>query len=265
MDAKFKYIYGPVYSWRMGMSLGIDPISTQKKICNFDCIYCQLGRTSELSNQRKNFVSVEDIIKEIKALPATNIDYYTFSGRGEPTLAKNLGEMIKAVRQATGGKVAVITNAVLMGERQVQEELLLADFVLAKLDACDQDSLNGINVPTEDVQFQEIVDGIVNFNKKFQGKLALQMMFVEENKKCAAALAAIAQRIHPDEVQINTPLRPSGAAPLSEGDLTEIKEHFKGLPVVTVYEAEQKKVRAFDDEQTIRRHGNFKKGVSDDD
>ena len=128
-----KYIYGPVYSWRLGMSLGIDPLTDKRKICNFDCPYCQLGRTAKFYTQREDFVPVETILTEIKAMPPMRIDCYTFSGRGEPTLAKNLGAMIRAVREATGGKIAVITNAGLIDRPDVQEDLFLADWVLAKL------------------------------------------------------------------------------------------------------------------------------------
>lgn len=260
-EGKFKYIYGPVYSWRMGMSLGIDPISTEKKVCNFDCIYCQLGRTGRVLNGRKEFVSVDDIIEEIKSLPPVHIDYYTFSGRGEPTLAKNLGVMIKAVREATKGKIAVITNAALMDDGQVQDDLMLADFVLAKLDACDEHSLRAIDVPSQGIQFQRIVDGMKSFRQRFKGKFALQIMFVGKNKKYAQGISKIARDINPDEVQINTPLRPGGATPLSEEDLTDIKKYFKGLSATTVYEAKRKNVQPFDEKETVRRHGNFKKSA----
>src|SRR3989338_10882611 len=115
----YKYIYGPVYSWRMGTSLGIDPVTAKGKICNFDCIYCQLGRTAKFHTQREEFVSVDAIMAEIGSLPPIHIDYYTFSGRGEPTLARNLGEMIRALRARGKCKVAVITNAALIGQKGV--------------------------------------------------------------------------------------------------------------------------------------------------
>ena len=260
IKSKFKYIYGPVYSWRMGMSLGIDPITADKKICNFDCIYCQLGRTTAFYNERQNFVSVNDIIKEINALPPVDIDYYTFSGRGEPTLAKNLGAMIRSVRKSTKGRIAVITNAALIDQKDVQEDLMLADLVLAKLDACDEASLNIVDIPGKGIDFPKIVEGIKDFKKQFKGKLALQIMFIEENKKYAEAIAKIARDIDPDEVQINTPLRPGGT-PLNEEDLINIKKHFKNLPAMTVYEMERRNVEPFDEKETILRHGNFKKKV----
>lgn len=259
---KFKYIYGPVYSWRMGMSLGIDPITAKKKICNFDCIYCQLGRTTEFYNEREDFVSVDDIISEINSLPPVDIDYYTFSGRGEPTLAKNLGVMIRSVRKATKGKVAVITNSALIDKKSVQEDLMLADLVLAKLDACDEESLNVVDIPGKGVEFSKIVAGIKDFKKKFKGKLALQIMFISENKKYAEAIAQIARDIDPDEIQINTPLRPGGT-PLNEADLIDIKKHFKSLPAMTVYEMERRNVEPLNEKETILRHGNFKKKMKE--
>ncbi len=260
IKSNLKYIYGPVYSWRMGMSLGIDPITAKKKICNFDCIYCQLGRTTEFYNERENFVSVDDIMKEINSLPAIDIDYYTFSGRGEPTLALNLGEMIRSVRKSTKGKIAVITNAANIDQKAVQEDLMLADLVLAKLDACSEESLKIVDIPGKGVTFPKIVQGIKDFKRKFKGKLALQIMFIEENKEHAKAISDIARDIDADEIQINTPLRPGGT-PLNEKDLINIKKHFRNLPAMTVYEMERRTVEPFNEKETILRHGNFKKKV----
>ncbi len=119
-NGNLKYVYGPVQSWGMGKSLGIDPLSDRVKICNLDCIYCQLGKTRELTAERRDYVPAsviaEEIVRFFDAAPrrdpaiADNIDFLTFSGRGEPTLAGNLGEMIRAVRHIRKEKIAVITN-----------------------------------------------------------------------------------------------------------------------------------------------------------
>lgn len=258
---QFKYIYGPVYSWRLGMSLGIDPLTPagKRKICNFDCPYCQLGRTAEFYTGREDFVPVETILAEIKAMPPVRIDCYTFSGRGEPTLAKNLGAMVRAVREATGGKVAVITNAGLIDRPDVQEDLLSADWVLAKLDAADQASFEAVDIPANGIEFQRIVGGIKDFKKKFKGKLALQVMFVNENKDCAPAIARIAREINADEVQVNTPLRPGAMMPLLPEELKRVLTYFQGMNAVSVYEARRKTVEPWDERATILRHGNFRK------
>ncbi len=256
---RFKYIYGPVYSWRLGMSLGIDPLTDKRKICNFDCPYCQLGRTAKFYIQREDFVPVETILAEIKAMPPMQIDCYTFSGRGEPTLAKNLGAMIRAVRGATGGKIAVITNAGLIDRPDVQEDLFPADWVLAKLDAADQASFQQVDIPAKGIEFRRVVEGIKDFRKKFKGKLALQVMFVEENKRRAPGIARIAGEINADEVQINTPLRPGAMMPLAPEELKRILTYFQGMNAVSVYEAGRKTVEPLDERATILRHGNFRK------
>lgn len=256
---KHKYIYGPLYSWRMGTSLGIDPVTAKGKICNFDCVYCQLGRTAKFSTQRKEFVSASSLMAEINSLPPMRIDYYTFSGRGEPTLARNLGKMILALRAHGKGKVAVITNAALIDHKDVRQDLALADFVLVKLDACDQKTLTQVDVPTAGIDFKKIIEGIKAFRKEFSGKLALQVMFIEQNKRHAAAIARIAREIKADEVQINTPLRPCAVKPLGREEMDGIKKYFKRLPVVSVYDTERKNIRPLDDQETIRRHGNYRK------
>ena len=251
----YKYIYGPVSSWRLGSSLGIDPISDRKKVCTFDCIYCQVGRTKMLSCERKIFVSVAEILEELGSLPSLRVDYITFSGKGEPTLAKNLGRMIKAIKQIRREKIAVLTNSSMLDKKDVVEDLLLADFVAAKLDAGIQNIFEIVNRPLQDIRIDGIVNAIKRFKCIYKGKLALQVMFVKENKKYASEIARIAREINPDEVQINTPLRKCGVKPLSVRDLSTIKAYFKGLNTVSVYECKKVKVRPISKEDTLRRRG----------
>lgn len=260
-----KYIYGPVYSWRLGRSLGIDPIDGKDKICNMDCVYCQLGKTVHFTNERKIYVPTEEIVREVRSLPPTGIDYLTFSGQGEPTLAKNLGDMMRALRGIRKEKIAVLTNSVLLYESQVQTDLSFADFVVAKLDACSQETVSSINKTMKGIKFQAIVEGIKMFRQGFQGRLALQVMFIDANKDYAKAIADIAREIHADEIEINTPLRPSPVQPLSQEELEVIKKSFEGLPAKIVYELEQKTIEPFNEHDTIKRHGNYKKQSSSDD
>jgi len=254
-EKNLKYVYGPVPSWRLGSSLGIDPLSNKEKICTFDCVYCQLGRTYKFANQREVFVSVDEIIDEINSLPDIEIDYITFSGRGEPNLAKNLGEMIRAIRKIRKEKIAVITNSSLMYMDDVVDDLLLADFILAKLDAYSQESLETINRPIKQITFDMIVDGIKQFKSKYKGKLALQVMFIKENQKNAKEISEIAKEINPDEIQINTPLRPSQSKPLSKSEIDKIKEYFKDMNTISVYDTKRKKVEPISTEDTLKRRG----------
>jgi len=147
----------------------------------------------------------------------------------------------------------------LVGFPDVQEDLFSADWVLAKLDAADQASFQAVDIPAEGIEFQRIVEGIKAFKKKFKGKLALQVMFVEENKRRAPEIARIAREINADEVQVNTPLRPGAMAPLPPEELENILTLFRGLPAVSVYEAGRKTVEPLDERATILRHGNFRK------
>ncbi len=257
MRNDLKYIYGPVPSWRLGSSLGIDLLSRDEKICSFDCIYCQLGRNNVIQTTRRLFVPVEDVVREIESLPDINIDHFTFSGRGEPTLASNLGAAITALRNIRQEKIAVITNSSLIPKDEIQKDLLLADLVIAKLDAATEDVFAKINRPAEGLRLDDIISALVDFRKRFGGRLALQVMFTAGNKDCAPDIARIARAISPDEVQINTPLRPCGEKPLSEGEMRAIKAIFdgQGLRSINVYGTVKKKVISLSDKDTLRRRG----------
>ncbi len=252
----YKYIYGPVNSWRLGRSLGIDPISSKRKACTFDCIYCQVGKAKSCSLKRRVFVPTEKLIKELSSIPKLNIDYITFSGTGEPTLAKNLGSMIKEIRKFRKEKIAVLTNATLLGRKDVQRELKHADLVEAKLDAPSNDLLQIINKPHKSISVKKIVDSIKMFKKDFKGKLALQVMFTKDNIAYAEEIAKIIKSIKPDEVHLNTPTRPCGIKPASKEEIDKITHHFKSLRVVSVYDKrKRKKTKPISRKETLRRRG----------
>jgi wyosine [tRNA(Phe)-imidazoG37] synthetase (radical SAM superfamily) len=254
-NKRFNYIYGPVSSWRLGSSLGVDLISAGKKICPLDCCYCQLGETKEFSRQRKIFVPTQKVIEELQQMPSVSIDYITFSGTGEPTLALNLGETILKIRKISDAKIAVITNSALINESSVQKDLSLADFVVFKLDAASDDVLRIVDRPLTGIKINDIITGIKTFHRQYDTKIALQIMFFEQNRHQARQLAQIARQIAPNQVQINTPLRPCGVKPLSSAEIDKVKQHFKGLPVISVYQADRKKVNPLSSQDTITRRG----------
>lgn len=267
--AEYRYIYGPVSSWRLGSSLGIDLLSQEEKICNFNCLYCQLGATKRQTIERKIYVPVKEVIEELERLPAAQIDYITFSGRGEPTLAANLGQAIKDIKLIRKVQVAVLTNSSLMDKEEVRKDLALADFVVAKLDAYSAQSLKEINHPAQDLEFIDILDGIKEFRKEYNGKLALQIMSIDKNKSNINKLIYLTNYIKPDEVQINTPLRPCNIKPLPKEEILKIKEAFtsalkgefrgKEIKVVSVYdERVLKDVLPVSDEDTLKRRGKVK-------
>ncbi|MDD5680608.1 MAG: radical SAM protein [Candidatus Omnitrophica bacterium] len=261
---KFKYIYGPVSSWRLGRSLGVDLLSRNKKVCTFDCVYCQIGANPEMTTEREPYVAAGELLDEIKNLPRNlKIDYITFSGKGEPTLAGNLGGIIKKTKQIRREKIAVITNSSLMKCSAVRKDLSLADVVIAKIDAFSQKSFEKINKPVAGLRFKDVYNGIKEFRKHYKGKLAIQIMFFDANKDDFKKIARLVYDIRPDEIEINTPTRRSPIKPLSKSDIAKITKYFRafgkkaGLKtrVISLYESERKDVTAINKEATIRRRG----------
>ena len=247
-------VYGPVPSWRLGRSLGIDLVSTDFKTCSFDCVYCQLGGTVNKREERRYFVSLERLKQELNLVKDIPADCATFSGMGEPTLAKNLGKAIEMARYLLKIPVAVLTNSSMLSDQAVRQELASADMVVIKLDAPDDYLLREINRPVFNCSFDKILDGIKSFRAMFKGKLAVQMMFIEANKNHAAELAEIVQQLSPDEMQLNTPLRPCPVNALSPEEMKFIHGMFTRLDnVVSVYQAAKPVVVPINSLQTARR------------
>lgn len=255
-------IYGPVASWRLGRSLGIDLLNTRRKVCSFNCVYCQLGETSQFVVEPKEFISLEQLTSEIELLRPIEADYATFSGMGEPTLASNLGEAIELARSILNLPVAVLTNSSLMFRENVRQQLAHANVVVAKLDVPNANLFAKVNRPASGLRFDLIVDGMRRFRDTYRGKLALQVMFIQANEDYAEEIAKLAHSISPDEVQINTPLRPSKVKPLPPKNVAGIREKFNNLRnVITVYEATRHEVRPIDLVETLRRRPGLDDGV----
>lgn len=256
MTIKYRYIYGPVPSWRLGRSLGVDPISMPEKICPFNCTYCQLGESVKYETERKVFVPTENILAEINSLPPdVKMDYITMSGRGEPTLALNLGEIIDGIKRIRPEPVAVLTDASLIDLLDVRLDLIKADFVMAKLDAPDEELFGKICKPAPGIEFRKILEGLKTFRKQYQGRFALQMMFVKANKMSAKKMAEIAREFHPYEVQLNTPLRPCYEIPLTKEEMAEIAAAFEGMRIVTVYDGFHDEVKPISTKDALYRRG----------
>lgn len=208
-----KYVYGPVPSRRLGQSLGIDTIPL--KTCNWNCVYCQLGRTVPLTNERKEYIPRQDILDEVvQALESHQpgeIDWITFVGSGEPVLHSEIGWLIREVKKLTSLPVAVITNGSLLYLPGLRHELMPADAVLPTLDAGNPDLYRKINRPHPEITFERIVDGLIAFRKEYRGKLWVEVMLVKDLNDTEIALVEIAEilnRVDPDEIHINLPNRP---------------------------------------------------------
>jgi len=204
--------------------------------------------------ERKEFVPLSKLILELEQVRDIPADYATFSGIGEPTLASNLGESINMAKSVLKLPVAVLTNSSLMTRYDVRHELGLADMVVAKVDATNEDLFQKINRPAIKQTLVEILEAIRVFRKGYRGKLALQMMFVEANRGYAIDMAKVAELLSPDEVQLNTPLRPCATKPLPPEDISTIRQAFSGFRnVLTVYEASRPEVAPLNVEETRRR------------
>lgn len=238
-------VYGPVSSWRLGRSLGVDLIcQDDRKICTFDCTYCSLGETDEKTIERRIFVETDRIEEEVsEALKEVESDIITFSGTGEPTLAANLGEAIDRVRGLSDLPLAVLTNSSLMWMEDVRNDLAKTDIVVGSLDAPNERLFERINEPHEDLSFKKVVEGMREFGREFDGLFSLEIMFVPENKETAEELAEVARHIDPDEIQINTPLRSSPVEPLSPEELEKARKSFEGMNLRSVYEGEKAKIK----------------------
>ena len=247
-------VYGPVPSWRLGRSLGIDLLCAPGKTCSFDCVYCQLGRTTNPITERGEFVSMARLTEELKQVRSINADYVTFSGTGEPTIASNLGQAIDLAKSILHLPVAVLTNSSLISREDVRDDLARANVVVAKLDAHSQELFRQVNRPMAGLMLSDIIAGIKLFKSKFTGKLCLQVMFIEVNKNFAVEIAQVASCLLPDEVQLNTPLRPCAVKPLTPPQMASIKDNFHSFGnVVTVYEAPRPEVKPLNLQETLRR------------
>ena len=200
-------VYGPVRSWRVGQSLGVDLLFTSS-ICSFRCVYCQLGKIETPTTERLVWVDTAKVMADLEASNWQAADIITFSGSGEPTLAANLGEAIRAIKARTGKPVMVLTNATMLNDPAVRADLMAADKVFCKLDAADEKTLQMVDRPVEGVTLASIVAGIRALRAEYPGYLAVQSMFMPVNNKQIEDFAAILRAIAPDEVQLNTPLRP---------------------------------------------------------
>lgn len=208
----FKHVYGPIPSRRLGSSLGISPIPFGT--CNLSCVYCQLGRTINMISERKEFFPVEEIIQEFKEYAKNGLDHVDFVsivGEGEPLLYSKIGELIVQIKEIADKPISVITNGILLSDKNVWKELSLADVVMPSLDAYDIDTFKKINRPHKSISFEMYVNGLIEFSKIYKGKVWLELMLVKgvnDSEESLRKIKAIFDKISYDRIYINVPVRP---------------------------------------------------------
>jgi len=223
---KKKYVYGPVPSRRLGRSLGVDVVPF--KVCTLDCIYCQLGKTSQKTTERKEYVPPEEVLAELRERLAQGLqaDFITISGSGEPTLNSRLGEIIDGIKKITDIPVAILTNGTLLYRQDVRTDCAKADVVLPSLDAGDRPTFEEINRPHKHISIENLISGLCVFRNEFNGQIWLEVFLIErlntDSKQIAKIKNAI-KRIRPDKVQLNTAVRPTIYAGIKKVPIKRLK------------------------------------------
>ncbi|MEA2104597.1 MAG: radical SAM protein [Candidatus Cloacimonadota bacterium] len=251
---KYKYLFGPVPSRRLGISLGIDLLKF--KTCTFDCVYCECGKTTDLTFQRKEFVPTDDVINELDDYLSKNpkLDFLTFSGSGEPTLHIGIGKIIEFLkRKYPQYKVALLTNASLFSDEQVRHEIRNADIVMPSLDAVSPKIFQKINRPHKTIKINDIIGGLKTFREEYSGEIWLEIFLLEGLNSSENELNLIketVEKIKPTNIQLNSLDRPGTedwCEPISEDTLKKVTEKFSSLPIEIISKFQRRdEIESFD-------------------
>ena len=236
----YKYLFGPVPSRRLGMSLGIDLIPS--KVCSLNCVYCECGKTTNLTIERKEYVPYNKVTNELEHYFKNNPapDYVTFSGSGEPTLNLKIGDIIKFLKSNYPYiPIAVLTNGTLFDQKKVRTELLDVDLVLPSLDAASESSFKKINRPFHTLNINKYIQGLIDFRKEYSGKIWLEVLILpgyNDNKKDLKLLKDAFVKIKPDRIQLNSLDRPGILNTLRSATRNELQQiaDFFGLDNVEI-------------------------------
>lgn len=234
-------VFGPVPSRRLGKSIGINNIPP--KICSYSCVYCQLGRSLKMTAERRAFYDASDLFLEVKEKIANAeinnepIDYLTIVPDGEPTLDIHLGELIDLIKPL-GFKIAVITNATLLKDPDVREDIANADWVSVKVDTLDEKMWKKIDRPHTGIEFDSLLNGIETFAAEYKGLLATETMLVEGLNGDIEKMAEFLKRINPSISYLSIPTRPPAkewVRPPKEHRINEAYQIFRGFSLNTEY------------------------------
>ncbi len=226
----YRYLYGPVPSRRLGKSLGIDLVP--HKICTYDCIYCQIGKTTHRTLERREYVPVRDVLEEVKDFlkeETCPIDHLSLSGSGEPTLHSGIHSIIEGIKAMTSIPIAVITNGSLLFEEEVRKDLLDSDKVLPSLDAISPEIFKKINRPHSEFRIERVIEGMIEFRKVYKGQIWLEILFckgVNDGQEELMKMKQVIDQIQPDRIHLNTVVRPPTEAwviPLSRKEMEAIQ------------------------------------------
>lgn len=252
----YKYLFGPVPSRRLGMSLGIDLVP--HKVCSLNCIYCECGSTTKLTTDRKEYVPYDIVIKELEHYFRNNTapDYITFSGSGEPTLNSRIGDVIQFIKHNIPGiPIAVLTNGTLLYQKQVRKELLEADVVLPSLDAASDLTFRKINRPFHELNINKYIKGLVDFRNEFKSQIWLEVFIIpgyNDNINDLDLLKKAFERINQESIQLNTLDRPGAVSKIRSASREELQHivnywQLENVEIVTM-SAERRDIKSYRDD-----------------
>ena len=237
------FLFGPVNSRRLGRSLGIDLF--REKICNLNCVYCEVGPTTVPVNRRGRYSPTREILAEITEFCAdphrlAAVDVLTVTAKGEPTLHLDLGVILRHIKSLTDKPVAVLTNGTTLADDEVREALQLADIVVPSLDAVRAESFSKVDRPARGLTVEAIINGLRDFSRAYRGRLWLEILLVRDINDADAdidALLPVLTTLRLDRIQLNTVVRPPadpGARPVAEARLAEIARRLQAALAVPV-------------------------------
>ena len=237
------FLFGPVNSRRLGRSLGIDLF--REKICNLNCVYCEVGPTTVPANRRGLHSPTREILAEITEFCAAPhrlaaVDVLTVTAKGEPTLHLDLGVILRHIKSLTDKPVAVLTNGTTLADDEVREALQLADIVVPSLDAVRAESFSKVDRPARGLTVEAIINGLRDFSRAYRGRLWLEILLVRDINDADAdidALLPVLTTLRLDRIQLNTVVRPPadpGARPVAEARLAEIARRLQAALAVPV-------------------------------
>jgi wyosine [tRNA(Phe)-imidazoG37] synthetase (radical SAM superfamily) len=262
---KYKYLFGPVPSRRLGVSLGVDLIPL--KTCSLDCVYCECGRTTRLTTDRKEYLPIDEVVNELEHYLSTNpqLDYITFAGSGEPTLNSRLGDVAGYLKaNYPHYELCLLTNGTLFTDPRVRADVARVDLVIPSLDSATEKGFQLINRPQEDLSCAAMIDGLVKLRAEFKGEIRLEIFIVpgiNDTPHELAALKKAIEQIKPDRVQLGTLDRPGTESWVEAADsekMSEISAFLNGAELIGNFQPRQK-IASFKEEhsrnilQTLRR------------
>lgn len=226
----YRYLYGPVPSRRLGRSLGVDLVPP--KVCTYDCVYCQVGKTTRKTLLRKEYVPTAEVLEEVRDFllrGGASIDHFSLSGSGEPTLHSQIGSVIQGIKAMSPIPVAILTNGSLLHLEEVRDDLRHADIVLPSLDAVSREVFLRINRPHRGISVEKVVEGLVEFRKFYRGEIWLEILFckrMNDSENELRQMKIAIDRIEPDRIHINTVIRPPTepwVVALNSGEMEKIQ------------------------------------------